>query len=51
MNTTNKKEVLMNLALGKMILLGNKALELMIIINHPLGKLEKKDKKAQRRLG
>jgi len=50
MNTTNKKKVLMHLALGKMILLGNKALELMTI-NHPLGELEKKEKKTLRRLG
>jgi len=41
----------MHLALEKMILLGNKALELMNIINQPLGELEKKEKKALRRLG
>jgi len=29
----------MHLALGEMILLGNKTLELMNIINHPLGEL------------
>jgi len=51
MNTTNQKEVLMHLALGQIILLGNKALELMNIINHPLGELEKKGKKTQRRIG
>jgi len=48
MNTTNQREVLMHLALGYIILLGNKALELMNVINHPL--VEKKEKKAQRRL-
>ena len=41
----------MHLVLGEMILLGNKTLELMIIINHFLGDLEKKDQKALRRLG
>ena len=41
----------MHLALGKMILLGDKILELMTIINHPLGELEEKDKKPLRRLG
>jgi len=48
MNTINPKKILMHLALGEMILLGNKVLELMNTINHPLGELEKK---ALRRLG
>ena len=34
------KKVLMHLALEEMILLGNKILELMTIINHPLGELK-----------
>jgi len=41
----------MHLALGEMILLGIKTLELMTIINHPLRELEKKENKALRRLG
>jgi len=47
----NPKKVLMHLALREMILLGNKVLELMNIINHSLGELEKKEKKILRRLG
>ena len=39
----------MHLALGKMNLLGNKVLELMNTINHPIGELERKEKKVQER--
>jgi len=50
MNTTNKKK---SHASNSRVdnYLGNKALELINIINHRLGELEKKEKKTQRRLG
>jgi len=51
MKIPNPKRVLMHLALGGNNLLRNKALELMNTINHPLGKLERKEKRAQERLG